>query len=168
MRKITSVFMLLLVVSIFCNCSKDNNNPIDSNGNPTFETFTAKVDDNNFATEDAIAVATSTSTNTHLTLTGTMEDGDKIITISIMGFNGVGEYDIQVITNDEGSLAAYYEGTSYWGYDPQLPPGKLVVTSYRQGESIKGTFHFKAMNNNGSIKTITDGAFNVISLHFQE
>jgi len=90
-------------------------------------------------------------------LTITTVNGDKRLIISIVGYNGVGTYDIAkdgtgVYMKDQGQTGSFYAET-----------GTLIITS-EAGNKLKGTFFFSGPNQNGTIKTsvnITDGTFDL-------
>ncbi|KIA93305.1 hypothetical protein OC25_12745 [Pedobacter kyungheensis] len=90
-------------------------------------------------------------------LTITTINGDKRLILSVIGYKGVGTYDL---AND--GTGVYMKDQSPTG-SFSAASGTLVVTS-EAGNKLKGTFAFKAPNENGTINTsvdVTEGTFDL-------
>jgi len=90
-------------------------------------------------------------------LTITTVSGDKRLVLSIIGYTGIGTYDIAkdgtaVYMKDQTPAGSFYAES-----------GTLVITSEESGK-LKGTFAFKGPNQNGTFTTsvsVTNGSFDL-------
>ncbi|WP_235526202.1 DUF6252 family protein [Pedobacter sp. Leaf216] len=102
----------------------------------------------------------ATSTNAPIIgnfLTIVTINGDKRMILGVLGYKGVGTYDFST----DGS-ATYMKDQSPTG-SFTATSGSLVITS-ETGGKLKGTFSFKAPNENSTINTsvtVTDGTFDM-------
>ncbi|MCX2575506.1 DUF6252 family protein [Pedobacter sandarakinus] len=84
-------------------------------------------------------------------------NGDKRLTLSLIGYKGIGTYDIAKdgeasYSKDQSATGSFYAET-----------GTLVITS-ESGGRLKGTFSFKGPNQNATVGTsvnVTNGTFDV-------
>lgn len=160
--------ILFLAVVSFTACSKDDDG--GDGGGAAEGTIKAKVDGSNFTT---IAMTTSGQLVSaggvvSFTMLGSNSDG-KSMAFTIIGFDNEGTYDIGGGANITVS-ASYIEtnisnptDSKVWQapYDSSVA-GKISFSEVTS-DRVKGTFNFKGKNVNGdgSIKNITEGAFNV-------
>lgn len=84
-------------------------------------------------------------------------NGDKRIAIAIIGYNGVGTYDIA----QDGNAVYMKDQTPNNSFYAES--GKLIISS-ETSNKLKGTFFFKGPNQNGTLNTtvnVTDGTFDL-------
>lgn len=148
-------------------CSKDDDG--GDGGSAANGKVTAKVDGQSFSsmTIATMVVLTNAGGTTILRVQGSDADG-KGITLMVSGFEGEGTYDIGGGAN-VFSNASYLEANASnpaqskaWmaPYDDSVA-GEVKI-SEKTDMKVKGTFFFKAKNEeNGSIKEIKNGSFNV-------
>lgn len=162
------VLMAVIAVSL-TSCKKDDDG--GGGGSTGGEGIvSAKVDGNSFSSLEAtsFAVITSQSGFSALNVQGNDANG-RAISLQISGFDGVGTYEIT--DSNVFSLVSYMEidinnptNAETW-FAPYENSGAIgeVKVSERTDTRVKGTFSFKAKNQNGdqSIKNITDGTFDV-------
>ena len=164
--KNTLTFCILSLFIILTGCSKDSNNEPDNNPgggnpNPTSEIFTAKVDGNTFLADDAAAIEVVSEGVKSVSIVAG-EGENRGISIGIPSFEGVGEYPLNDPTNPTTGSGAYFEGDMIWTLG-EGSSGKVTITSYKPNESIAGTFYFTGKDlSNSSMKTVTDGQFNIL------
>jgi hypothetical protein len=90
--------------------------------------------------------------------------------LSIGDFTGKGTYDLGVYESNGFGVNALFSEASLGDYqcasnNPETS-GKVVVTEYTEGKSIKGRFEFKGKKvstsgSGGDSVEVTDGEFNV-------
>lgn len=163
----TVLVLLALVAISFTSCKKDDDG--GGGGAAGSGTVVAKVDGANFKSDPIVTSATITSSGgvSTLVVMGNTMDG-RNITLSInAGFDGVGTYNIGGGANVFGN-ASYTEveaanptDAQTWvaPYDTEVA-GEIKISEVTD-TNIKGTFHFKGKNADGTFKTITDGSFDV-------
>lgn len=161
---------LIVFSLIFSLSSCSNEDDGGSPGNASNGTITASIDGNSFQSNAMFSVSNLIDQGgiTTLTLQGTNNDGNGF-TFVINGFDGVGTYDIGG-SNTIFVNASYIEAdatnptnSQTWQspYDDDSVRGEFQVNE-DTGSNVKGTFEFTAKNSNdGSVKNITDGSFNL-------
>lgn len=122
--------------------------------NSSTNNLTAKIDGTStgFTGE---AITANTPLGNLLTIVSV--NGDKRVLISIIGYKGIGTYDIAkdgtgAYMKDQTPTGSFYAET-----------GTLIITS-EAGNKLKGTFNFKGPNEDSTIKTsviVTDGVFDM-------
>ncbi|TCD11116.1 hypothetical protein EZ449_06375 [Pedobacter frigidisoli] len=122
--------------------------------NSSTNNLTAKIDGTStgFTGE---AITANTPIGNLLTIVSV--NGDKRVAISIIGYKGIGSYDIAkdgtgVYMKDQTATGSFYAET-----------GALIITS-EAGGKLKGTFNFKGPNQDSNIKNsvnVTDGVFDM-------
>ncbi|MBW7846535.1 MAG: hypothetical protein H3C41_00435 [Bacteroidales bacterium] len=159
---------LMMAALLISSCKKDDDG--GGGGSAAEGTITAKVDGTRITT---ISMATfATKGPGYLNLQGnTGGTSAKAITFTILGDVSVGTYSFGGGANIANS-AAYMETqidlanptqpvTNTWQapYDGSVA-GEIKISEITDAHII-GTFHFKGKSEDGSIKNVTDGAFNV-------
>lgn len=164
-----TILVLLAIVAVgFTSCSKDDDG--GSDGAAAAGTVEAKVDGSAFKsmTQTSTASYVSAGGSATVTLQGSDASG-KAIHIIIGGFDGEGTY--QLSDSNVFISASYTEvnvndpmNTQTW-HAPYQDSGIVgeVKVSELTDTNIKGTFNFKGKNmgENGSIKNLTDGSYNL-------
>lgn len=162
-----SLVVVFLLVSLL-SCSSDDDG--GAAGSAANGTITAKVDGANFQSNEMLSMATKVSAGatTTLTLQGTDNTG-KGFNFGINGYEGEGSYEIGG-NNLVFVVASYVEGnasnptaTQTWTapYDNTSLRGSISIVS-ETDDKVEGTFEFTCKNpNDGSVKTISDGSFNL-------
>ncbi|NCO63884.1 MAG: hypothetical protein GW839_06375 [Flavobacteriales bacterium] len=171
MRQFKHIVLLITTVSLisFASCSTDEGGEA---GNAASGTLTAKVDGTSFASLEISSSATIANGGQNLIIIATNSDGNAF-SFTILGYDGVGTYPIGGGANIFNS-ASYSETevnlsnptdsiTELWQapYDDTIV-GELKVSEQTDSKVI-GTFSFQCKNVNGdnSIKSITEGSFNL-------
>jgi hypothetical protein len=158
-------------------CSPDEDlDPEDSKS----RVFVAKVDGDQFPTDDTKARATYIATTKMLQIIGQNSDQTQTIVFQLMPFAkmpitsaadwvpGTYSFNPVNVTNSlflASGIYTLHDGKEYinfgskWGVSPV---GEIVI-SENTGTHIKGTFKFDAVNNNNDkeIKRITEGSFDL-------
>lgn len=148
--------LLTVILAFTClsmaGCDKDDND-IDGNYH-----MTAKIDGSSWSSAAGQLVATTI--DEYLFISGATNDENELITINFFNFPGntgtypmgTGEYDFHCFYS--------YGDTSWFVFeDEPQTTGILVITDF-SSESIKGTFSFTGLNNEGdSTVTVTEGSF---------
>lgn len=163
-----TILLLLAVVAIsFTSCKKDDDG--GGGGDAASGTVSAKVSGANYTSEVILTSATQSSGSGARSLMITSNDmNGKNITLSINGgFDGVGSYNIGGGSN-VFSIASYTEIDAANPMDAQVwsaPFDDTVAGEIKVSEisntNVKGTFHFRGKNPNGTFKETTEGSFNV-------
>jgi hypothetical protein len=161
--------MTMSLVSL-SSCSKDDDG--GSGGGAASGTLTAKVDGTSYQSMEISSSATIANGGQNLIIIASNSDGNAFA-FTILGFDGVGTYPIGGGANIFNS-ASYTETdvdlnnpqnstTEVWQapYDDTMV-GELKVSEVTD-DKVKGTFEFTCKNVNGdqSVKTITEGSFNL-------
>lgn len=172
MKKLNQIVLLIMTVMLvtFTSCSKDDDG--GSAGNAASGTLAAKVDGANFQSMDISSSATVANGGQNLIMIATNSDGNSF-SFTVSGYDGVGTYQIGGGANIFTS-ASYTETnvnindpinstTELWQapYDDTIS-GELSIAEETDTKII-GTFNFTCKNVGGdqSIKTMTDGSFNL-------
>ena len=149
------------------SCSDDDGG---SGGNAAAGTITGKVDGTTVTSSSQLTQANrvTAGSNVALTIQGTNFDG-KGYNFIINNFTGTGTYEIGG-SSSVFVVASYVEGnatnplaTATWTapYDDTTVRGEISFSEVTD-DNVKGTFSFTAKYpNDNSIKTITEGSFNV-------
>lgn len=167
------VVIMTLTAVTFTSCSSDDGGGDDpgQTGTPS-GVMVAKVDGNNFQSLELSSSATIANNGQNLVIIATSTNA-KAFSFTVFGFDGTGTYPLGGGNNIFNS-ASYSETdvdlnnpqnstTEIWQapYDDTVA-GELVITEITDTK-VKGTFNFTCKNVGGdqSIKTITDGSFNL-------
>lgn len=165
-KQLAKISLLALALS-FGSCSSDDGGSSTGGGTAAEGTIKAKVDGKSFSTikEGTLAVNSSGI----LTVQGTAMSGEAI-TIVVYDFNGAGTYGL-ISGNDIGAVFAYTKidlnnpsstnNTWYAPKDEVSGTSGTVTITESTAEGVKGTFEFKGVNELGTFKNVTNGAFNV-------
>lgn len=159
---------LLVSTSLFISsCSDDDGG---SGGTAGAGTITGKVNGTTVTSSTQLTQGSrvSAGTTTSLSLQGTNFDG-KGYTFTVNNFTGTGTYEIGGASS-VFVVASYVEGnatnplaTAIWTapYDDTTVRGEISFSEVTD-DNVKGTFSFTAKYpDDNSIKTITEGSFNV-------
>jgi len=157
--------MTMLLITL-TGCSSDDDG--GSSGGAASGTINAKIDGTNFTSMEISSSATLANSGQNLVIIGSNSSG-KAITITIIGYEGEGTYEI---SGSMVSSASYSETdvsnpsnptTEIWQspYEDSLL-GEINISEETENK-IKGTFNFMCKNVNGddSIKNITEGSFDL-------
>ncbi|MFC0606042.1 DUF6252 family protein [Winogradskyella pulchriflava] len=173
MKKLNQILLLIMVVSLvtFNSCSSSDDG--GSGGSAPSGTLVAKVDGANYESWEISSSATIANNGQNLIIIASNSDGNAFA-FTIWGYEGVGTYDLDGSVISNVNVASYTETdvdlnnpqnstTEIWQapYDNSMV-GSLSV-SEETDDKVKGTFEFTCKNINGdqSVKTITDGSFNL-------
>jgi len=166
---------MILVMTIsavtFTSCSNDDDSGDDPGaGGAASGVLTAKVDGANYQSMEISSSATVANGGQNLIIIASNSSG-KAFSISIFGYSGPGTYPLGGGINITNT-ASYTEtdvsnpqnpSTEIWQapYDSNAV-GEIVITEETDSK-VKGTFNFTCKNVGGdqSVKTITDGSFNL-------
>lgn len=164
----SAALLFVLVISSFSvSCKSDDDG--GSGGSAAEGTITAKVNGSNFTSLEMATSAQMVSAGgtTTLMILGSSMDQNGI-TLSISALDGTGTYQIGGGAN-VFVTASYTEAnvndpmnSQVWQapYDDSVA-GEISISEISETK-VKGTFHYSCKNvNDGSIKNITDGSFNV-------
>lgn len=165
-KQLGTIAFLALALS-FGSCSSDDGGGSTGGGSAAEGTITAKVDGKSIKTAEAASFAVQSST--FLQITGTTMN-QEALGIIIYNFNGVGTYNV-ITGNDLGAIFTYSKinindpmNTSNTWYAPldetTGTSGTVTVTEITE-TNVKGTFSFKAINDQNTYKDVKNGAFNV-------
>lgn len=163
-----TVLVLLAIATLsFTSCKKDDDG--GEGGAAGSGTIVALVDGSSYKSDKMLTTANIVSAEgvNALVITGNTMDGRNISLNVMANFDGVGTYLI-------GGGANIFGNASYTEVDPNNPTdaqswvapydtnvaGEIKVSEITDN-TIKGTFHFKGKNADGSFKDITEGSFNV-------
>ncbi|WP_417871002.1 DUF6252 family protein [Winogradskyella sp.] len=173
MRTLKNFMLLVMTLSLatFISCSSDDDG--GSGGNAPSGTLVAKVDGTNYESWEISSSATIANNGNNLIIIASNSDGNAF-SFTIWGYEGVGTYDFDASIISNVNVASYTETdvdlnnpqnstTEIWQapYDDSMV-GSLSV-SEETDDKLIGTFEFTCKNVNGdqSVKTITDGSFNL-------
>lgn len=164
------LLIMMLSLVTFTSCSKDDDG--GSGGNAPSGLLQAKVDGSNFQSMEIASSATVANGGQNLIIIATNSDGNAF-SFTVIGYDGVGTYQIGGGANISNS-ASYSETnvnlgnpqnstTELWQapYDDTIA-GEISIAEETDSKVI-GTFNFTCKNVGGdqSIKTMTDGSFNL-------
>ncbi len=170
------LFMSLTLVT-FTSCSSDDDSSGGDDGGggngASNGTLVAKVDGANYQSMAISSSATIANNGQNLLIIASNSEG-KAFSMSIFGYAGVDTYEFTGATLNVFNTASYSETdvdlnnpqnstTELWQapYDDTLA-GTLTITE-ETDTKLKGTFEFTCKNVGGdqSVKTITQGSFNL-------
>ena len=176
MRNLKQFMLLLMTVSLFTitSCSSD-----DDGGGPGAApsgVLTAKIDGASYQSMEISSSATiaNTAAGQSLVIIATNSDGNAF-SFTFFGYDGVGTYDFDGSTPAAGVNVASYSETEVNLSNPQNSTTELWQAPYENtmagslsvseetDSKLIGTFEFTCKNVGGdqSVKTITDGSFNL-------
>jgi hypothetical protein len=165
---------ILTLMLMYSSCKKDEsvsptNNTTPSPTEITIGTIRAKVD-GTLKTADRGVKAMMNAGPNSVQISGVGGLNTNIITfnLGIGNFNGIGTYDLGVHDSFGLGINALYQEVALGSYacTPQYAEtkGKLTVSEYTAGNSIKGTFYYKAKKqgtsgNGTEFIEVTEGEF---------
>ena len=172
MRTLKQFMLLVMTMSLvsLSSCSKDDDG--GSGGSAASGTLEASVGGTSFQSMEISSSATVANGGQNLIIIASNSDGNAFA-FTILGFDGVGTYQIGGGANIL-NVASYTETdvdlnnpqnstTEIWQapYDDTVA-GEIQISEVTDTK-VKGTFEFTCKNVNGdqSIKTITNGSFNL-------
>lgn len=164
------LFVMIGSLLTLTSCSSDDDG--GGSGNAGSGTVVAKVDGSSFQSMSISSTATIANNGQNLIIIGSNSDGEAF-SLTVFGYDGVGTYPLGGGANI-ANTASYTETdvdlsnpqnstTEIW----QAPYDDTMVGEIRVSEqsesTLKGTFDFTCKNVGGdqSVKTITDGSFNL-------
>ena len=175
MRNLKQFMLFVMIGSLvtLTSCSSDDDS--GDGGGAASGTLSAKVDGTNYQSMEISSSATVVNAGgvNNLVIIASNSDG-KAFSFTIFGFGGAGTYRLTGADIAVTNTGSYTETdvdinnpinstTEIW----QAPfdnteVGEIVVTE-ETATKVKGNFSFTCKNVNGdnSVKTITDGAFNL-------
>lgn len=177
MRILKHILLLVMVSSLLMHTSCSNSD--DSDGGPIAAgngTLVAKVDGTNYQSLDISSSATVTNAGgglKNLIIIATNSDGNGFA-ITIFGYDGPGTYELTGANAAVTNTASYTETdvnlsnptastTELWQAPYDSTKAGEVIISEETASNVKGSFNFsgKNVNGDGSVKSITDGSFNL-------
>lgn len=158
-------FLALSTVTISCKSDDEG-----GGGSAAEGTITAKINGSSFtslseATSGQMVTANGVTT---ITVLGSSMNQNGI-TINIIGVDGTGTYPVgggaNVFTNAsylEADISNPLNSQTWYAPYNDVSAGEIKISELSETK-VKGTFSFECKNTNGdgSIKTITEGSFNV-------
>lgn len=169
--KLICAFVVVTTFTLFTSCSSDDNG--GGGGNAAAGTIKAKVDGTTVTTMEMVTFANQVGSM--LQIQGnTGGTSSKAFVLNVTTFDGVGTYDIGGAGGLGQANASYTEIIVNLS-NPMATETKVWAAPYTGGDKvgeikiseitathIKGTFNFSAKRTeDGSMKQITEGAFNV-------
>ena len=165
------ILVMTLTAVTLTSCSNSDDSGDDpGSGGASSGVLVAKVDGNSYQSMRISSSATVANSGNNLIIIASNSSG-KAFSISIFGFTGEGTYPIGGGVNITNVASYTVTDVS----DPQNPTteiwqapydstevGEIVITSVTDNK-VKGTFNFSCKNVGGdqSVKTITEGSFNL-------
>lgn len=173
MRTLKNFMLLVMTLSLvtFTSCSSDDDG--GGGGNAPSGTLVAKVDGTSYESWEISSSATIANNGQNLIIIASNSDGNAF-SFTVWGYSGVGTYDLDGSNINNVNVASYTETdvdlnnpqnstTEIWQapYDNSMV-GSLSI-SEETDDKLIGTFEFTCKNLNGdqSVKTITEGSFNL-------
>ncbi|WP_406684623.1 DUF6252 family protein [Seonamhaeicola sp. MEBiC1930] len=175
MRDLKKIMLFLLVGILLTFESCSNNDDTGGASNAPSGTLTAKIDGTSFQSMEISSSATivDVGVNKNLVIIASNSDGNAFA-ITIFGYTGEGTYKLTGADLAVTNTSSYTETdvnlsnptastTEIW----QAPYDNTEVGSVSISEEtdtkVIGTFSFtgKNVNGDGSVKSITDGSFNL-------
>jgi hypothetical protein len=146
------ILSILFLAITFYSCSSD-----DDSGQGGGETnfMSAKIDGEDFFTDFPLYFST---TEQIIAVSGQNDENTINIQIAIFNYNGPGTYTIDTNNQNENIISIIENGT-VWLTDQDNGSGTATFTE--EGNFLKGTFVFTAVNSNQETIIITEGQFNV-------
>ena len=163
---LSAMFMFLFIGTT--SCSDDDDGGLG--GIAASGTVTAKVDGANFQSNEMLSTANKVTQGPAdvMTLQGTDNSG-KGFQFTINGYDGEGTYTFGgaslgfIVGNWIEANASDPLNSQTWTatYDNDDVRGEINISS-DSGDNITGTFEFTCKNpNDGSVKTVTEGSFDL-------
>lgn len=168
------ILVMTLTAVTFTSCSSDDDSGDDGGGTggAASGVLVAKIDGNNYQSMSVSSSATVANNGQNLIIIASNSSG-KAFSFTVLGFDGTGTYPL-------GGGANIFNSASYTVTDVNLSNpqnsttevwqapyddtavGEIVVTEVTDNK-VKGTFNFTCKNVGGdqSVKTITNGSFNL-------
>lgn len=163
MKTLNKILLAFLMVASTVACKKDKNG--GDGGSAAEGTVKAKVGGASWTSTTASAMYVSTGKA--LTIMG-VDGGGKTINLIINGYDEkTGTYEINSsgIANTASYVEAGVSGSKTWAapYSGSGAIGKIQISEFSKTGSVKGTFNFKArnQNDNSDFKEITEASFNI-------
>jgi hypothetical protein len=177
MRHFKNFMILVMTLSAitFTSCSSDDDGGDPGAGGAASGVLVAKVDGTNYQSMEISSSATVASAGgmTSLILIASNSEG-KAFSFTILGYDGVGTYEFDGSILTGVNTASYSETdvdlnnpvnstTELWQAPYENLSAGSVSISEETDTKVIGTFEFTCKNLNGdqSVKTITDGSFNL-------
>lgn len=164
-------FMLFVMVSTMMSltsCSSDDDGGDPGDAAAASGTISAKIDGNSFTSLEITSFANKVTAGGQTTLVIQGNTQSQAFSFTINGYDGVGTYEFS--DANVFRVASYIEpdasnpaNSETWSapYQNSGVAGELSI-SEETDSRIKGTFFFTGKNSNDdSIKSITDGSFNL-------
>lgn len=166
------ILVMAFTAITLTSCSNDDDSGEDDPGTPGAGSgvLVAKIDGNNFESMEISSSATVANSGQNLIIIASNSSG-RAFSLTVIGFNGPGTYPLGGGANITNS-ASYTEtdvsnpqnpSTEIWQapYDSSAV-GEIVISDVTDTKVI-GTFNFTCKNVGGdqSVKTITDGSFDL-------
>lgn len=167
MKTLNKILLAFLMVASTVACKKDKDG--GDGGSAAEGTVKAKVGGTSWT---SVAMSTSAQYVTAgkvLTIMG-VDGSGKTVNIIVNNYDGsTGTWDISSAGAAIGVTASYIEagvsGSKTWAapYASSGTIGKIQISEFSKTGSVKGTFNFKArnQNDNADFKELTEGSFNV-------
>ena len=173
MRTLKNFMLLVMTLSLatFTSCSSDDDG--GSGGNAPSGTLVAKVDGTSYESWEISSSATIANNGQNLIIIASNSDGNAF-SFTVWGYDGVGTYDLDGSNINNVNVASYTE-TDVDINNPQASTREIWQAPYDNSmvgslsvseetdDKLIGTFEFTCKNLNGdqSVKTITEGSFNL-------
>lgn len=168
MKNLSKLFLGLLLVASVSACKKDKDG--GDGGSAAEGTIKAKIGGTSWTSIKMSTSAQYVSAGKILTIMGVDASG-KTINLIINGYDektGTWEINSSTIAN----TASYVEtnisspsSSKTWAapYSGSGAIGKIQISEFSKTGNVKGTFNFKArnQNDNADFKEVTEGSFNV-------
>ena len=158
MKKTSIAFCLLLVLAFSFGCKKDD-------AETSSPGLTVKMNGNSWTAQVTSAYY---DPNSNITLiVGANTNITEQIQLAFKGnATGTFNFDPDVYTKKTYGLFAYMNTMDYYSsVSDNAPVGQIVVTEYNQDDqTVSGTFHFEAYNEEGVKITFTAGTFTKVKL----
>lgn len=165
MKRFFSLTVLVItIVALAAGCTKDDDNPVgNGNNNNNTAAMTGKIDGTTWKS----VVAEVAIENEELDILGVQGDSSASLSLqfTIGNFHGTGTYQLDGFDNTAYIIDLAKGGNmTIYGVDddPESQTGGELVVTEITTTSIKGTFHFTAVNKLGNeTKSVTNGVFTI-------
>lgn len=168
MKNLTNLFLGCLILITVASCKKNDDG--GSGGNAGDGVMQAKIGGTSWTSAKISTSAQYVEIGKSLTMLGTDASG-KAIQILINNYDGsTGTWQIPNGVGLIGVVASYMEvnlggSSKTWAapYSNSGVIGEIKISEFSKSGSVKGTFKFKArnQNDNADFKDITEGSFNM-------
>jgi len=146
-----TIILLIVTTFMLLACSSNDEDNIIEETN----FMSAKIEGQDFFTDFPIYLA---PTEQIITVSGQNEENTVNIQISIFNYNGPGTYAIDTNNQNENIISIIENGT-VWLTDKDNGSGTVTFTE--EGNFLKGTFTFIALNSSQEAINISEGKFKV-------